>query len=99
SGGGQELLTLKGHTWNVDTVCFSPDGTRLASAQTFDPAYPIVKVWESRPISPDKLRKRALIEKVDGLFSRKGLKDVVLRELRIDHWLSETDRRFVLQVA
>jgi hypothetical protein len=98
-GSGQELLTIKGHTWSVDTVCFSPDGTRLASAQTFDPAYPIVKVWESRPISQDKLRKRALIEKVHGLFSRMGLKDVVLHELRVDPWLSETDRRFVLQVA
>jgi predicted Zn-dependent protease len=58
-----------------------------------------VKVWESRPISPDELGKRALVEKVEGLFSRKGLKEVVLHELRIDRWLSEADHRFVLQVA
>ena len=29
---GQELLTLKGHTGFVRSVCFSPDGKRLASA-------------------------------------------------------------------
>jgi WD40 repeat protein len=28
---GQELLTLTGHTSIVTSVCFSPDGTRLAS--------------------------------------------------------------------
>ena len=29
---GQELLTLKGHTGGVQSVAFSPDGKRLASA-------------------------------------------------------------------
>src|SRR5262249_42583698 len=29
---GRELLALKGHTDGVHSVCFSPDGTRLATA-------------------------------------------------------------------
>ena len=29
---GQEALTLKGHTDDVKSFCFSPDGQRLASA-------------------------------------------------------------------
>jgi WD40 repeat protein/tRNA A-37 threonylcarbamoyl transferase component Bud32 len=31
SATGQELLALKGHTTRVNSVCFSPDGKRLAS--------------------------------------------------------------------
>jgi WD40 repeat protein/tRNA A-37 threonylcarbamoyl transferase component Bud32 len=46
---GQEVLTLKGHTGPVFSVCFSPDGQRLASASgdLVDPRKPgEVKVWD-----------------------------------------------------
>jgi WD40 repeat protein len=38
---GQELLTLKGHTGLLRSVCFSPDGKRIASASKDQ----TVKVW------------------------------------------------------
>jgi tetratricopeptide (TPR) repeat protein len=50
-------------------------------------------------LEKDALRKRALLEKVDKLYSRLLLKESVLREVRMDAWLSKADRRFALQVA
>ena len=41
---GQEALTLKGHTAPVRSVCFSPDGKRLASGS----ADQTVKVWDAQ---------------------------------------------------
>jgi hypothetical protein len=91
---GQELLTLKGHTLALNAVCLSPNGDRLALA-----GLSRVRVWETRPVSPDALRKRAIVEKIDVLYSRLVLKELVLRDLRKDPWLNKSDRRFALQVA
>jgi WD40 repeat protein len=48
---GQQLLALQGHTGTVNSVCFSPDGTRLASG-SWDPSNPDkpgeVKVWDAQ---------------------------------------------------
>ena len=42
--GGQETLTLKGHSGGVNSVSFSPDGKRIASG-SFDRT---VKVWDAQ---------------------------------------------------
>ena len=46
---GQETLTLKGHTGGVNSVAFSADGERLASASDDG----TVKVWDARPLTPE----------------------------------------------
>src|SRR5262249_25684017 len=94
SRSGDELLGFTRPT-RMSAVCFSPDGTRLATAG-LDQA---VRIWETLPVPPDALRKRALTEKGNELLSRLLLKDLVLRELRMDPLLSKSDRRFVLQEA
>jgi WD40 repeat protein len=45
---GQALLTLKGHTSNIECVAFSPDGKRLASGSgSLDRRPGVVKVWDA----------------------------------------------------
>jgi WD40 repeat protein len=41
---GQQLLTLKGHTLSVTSVCFSPDGQRIATGSEDGTA----RVWDAR---------------------------------------------------
>ncbi len=46
---GAEQGVLKGHTSHLSSICFSPDGTRLASGaggSPGNPSHPEVKLWE-----------------------------------------------------
>jgi hypothetical protein len=63
---GQEVLSLKGRADGVFGVTFSPDGTRLASAGMDG----TVKVWDSRPLTPQLAVQREALALLNFFFSR-----------------------------
>ena len=47
---GRETLTLKGHSWVVSSVSFSPDGKRIVSGSSDG----TVKVWDARSLADSR---------------------------------------------
>ena len=57
--GGQETLTLKGHTGGVMSVSFSPDGKRIVSGGGYRTAVfaglrGVAKVWDLSSLTTSK---------------------------------------------
>jgi tetratricopeptide (TPR) repeat protein len=95
AAGGQQQLTLKGHTGGVSSVAYGPNGRRLASRGVDG----TVRVWEASPVPAEVGRQRALVSGVDARFAELLLREEVLAALRTDATLSEADREFTLHVA
>ena len=80
---GQETLTLKGHTDGVRSVCFSPDGIRLASGSLDG----TVKLWDARPWTPElraQSQARSLLTfKRSQVRSLDALQEVIRRDQTI----------------
>src|SRR5262249_41155756 len=76
----QVVRTLTGHSSNVQSVAFSPDGTRVASA-SYGGA---VRVWDAREATPESLARdeaRGLVQfLVDRLASEGEVRDRMTRD-------------------
>jgi WD40 repeat protein len=92
---GQELLTLKGHPFEEQSIAFSPDGNRIASGGF----HSVVKVWDGAPVPGTVLRKRALVSNVNSLSEKLLFREDVCASLRKDRTLSNPERAFALEVA
>jgi len=86
---GQQVLTLKGHTEAVTSVCFSPNGKHIAvtSYDNLDSMPGKVKVWDARPWTPDSQVEVAARSVVKFLVQRLGLRSEVIRRLEQGDWL------------
>jgi WD40 repeat protein/serine/threonine protein kinase len=93
---GQETLTLKGHAHDsVLCVTFSPDGLRLAST-SHDAT---VRVWDARPWTPEVRAEHRARSLVCTLYSRYGLRLLVIGRVKRDTALDPEVRRAALEMA
>jgi WD40 repeat protein len=82
-GARQEVVTLTGHTFPVNSVAFSPDGRWLASGSSDD----TVKLWDTAQQAPQEVATLAghtqAVQGVafspDGRWLASGSKDCTVR--------------------
>ncbi len=92
---GQEMLTLEGHTGPVESVAFSADGKRLASASHDQ----TVKVWDARPWTPELRAEQEALGLVRFYSKSPISKDELLARIRADATVSEPVRERALEFA
>jgi tetratricopeptide (TPR) repeat protein len=89
---GQELRTLKAV---VASMAFSPDGTRLAWADSFEN----IRLWDGSPVTEASQTEREAVRFVDFLFSRPLPKVEVVDRVRTDPAITEDVRKRALAFA
>jgi WD40 repeat protein len=83
---GKEILSLKGHTQRVTSVCFSPEGKRLASASGDQ----TVKVWDA-VTGQEILSLKGHTKAVDCVaFSPDGKRLVSSGDVTVKVWDAQT---------
>ncbi len=89
SATGKELFALKGHAGLVQSVAFSPDGQRLASANKDGS----IHLWETTSVSREMQHRRATNQMVADLFGQMPLRADVLERLRTLPGMSPSRRQ------
>ena len=72
-----EIANIKGHSWWVDSLCFSPDGKTLLSSGSGE-----VKVWDTSVLKEITLIKGG----ISGVFSPDGKSVATANDCCIDVW-------------
>jgi WD40 repeat protein/serine/threonine protein kinase len=89
---GQEILTLAGGYYGV---AFSPDGMRIAAASIDG----TVRIWDATPLTPELLEQREAVSIVRFLFAQSKSRSEVIRAIRSDATISESERQQALALA
>src|SRR5262249_36249469 len=92
---GQETLTLKGHTYGIPSVTFSPDGQLLASVG-YDRT---LRVWDARPWSPQLRVEQQARNLISVLYASLGVKADIIKSIREDLTLRNEVRQEALAMT